>query len=84
MSAIAETCICRLERADNQGTVSDGCWPFCVQNSGLGSLLARLEGILGPVPGWMRARGRYAHRFYTRAGALYRHSPATVSAAKMQ
>lgn len=56
-------------------TVSVCCAP---QNSGLASLLARMEGILGSVPGWMRARGRYAHRFYTRAGALYRHSPRTV------
>jgi serine/threonine protein kinase len=55
------------------------CLGFCIwQNSGLATLLARLEGILGPVPEWMRGHGRYAHRFYTRAGALYRHSPRTV------
>ena len=53
------------------------------QNSGLATLLARLEGIFGPVPEWMRGHGRYAHRFYTRAGALYRHSPRTVRLAPL-
>ncbi len=41
------------------------------QNDSLATLLARLEGILGPVPRWMVHKGRYAHRYYTRrcAGA---------------
>ncbi len=43
----------------------------CPQNDSLATLLARLEGILGPVPEWMLHRGRYAHRFYTRSGMLY-------------
>jgi len=33
-------------------------------------LLARLEGLRGPVPAAMRARGRYAHRYYTPSGAI--------------
>lgn len=37
----------------------------------MATLLARLEGILGPIPEWMLHRGRYAHRFYTRSGMLY-------------
>ncbi len=45
--------------------------PTCPQNDSLATLLARLEGILGPMPEWMLHRGRYAHRFYTRSGMLY-------------
>lgn len=37
-----------------------------LQNDSLATLLARLEGILGPVPEWMVQQGRYANRFYTR------------------
>lgn len=48
------------------------------QNTGLASLLARMEGILGAPPPWMLARGRYAHRFYTRSGAVYRQVAHTV------
>lgn len=35
------------------------------------AILARIEGILGRVPPEMAARGRYAHRYYTRDGRLY-------------
>ncbi|KAJ9512538.1 hypothetical protein QJQ45_018951 [Haematococcus lacustris] len=47
------------------------------QNDSLASLLARLEGILGPVPEWMLRKGRYASRFYTRRGQLYERNAAT-------
>ncbi|GIL55001.1 hypothetical protein Vafri_10672 [Volvox africanus] len=47
------------------------------QNDSLSTLLARLEGILGPIPEWMLHKGRYAHRFYTRSGMLYERSPTT-------
>eukprot|EP00983_Pelagomonas_calceolata_P093561 1157787-Pelagomonas_calceolata.AAC.3 len=40
------------------------------QNDSLATLLARLEGILGPVPEWMVQKGRYASRFYTRRAWL--------------
>ena len=50
-----------------------------LQNDSLPTLLARLEGILGPVPRWMVRRGRYAHRFYTKAGILYERSAKSVS-----
>jgi dual specificity tyrosine-phosphorylation-regulated kinase 2/3/4 len=36
------------------------------QNDSCATLLARLEGILGPLPRWMVSRGRYANRYYTR------------------
>ena len=49
-----------------------------LQNDSLPTLLARLEGILGPVPRWMVRRGRYAHRFYTKAGILYERSAKSV------
>ncbi|GBF94468.1 hypothetical protein Rsub_07002 [Raphidocelis subcapitata] len=47
------------------------------QNDSLTTLLARLEGILGPLPGAMVARGRYSHRFYTRSRQLYDTSKRT-------
>ena len=47
------------------------------QNDSLSTLLARLEGILGPVPEWMLHKGRYAHRFYTRSGMLYERNATT-------
>ncbi|KAK9803910.1 hypothetical protein WJX72_004019 [[Myrmecia] bisecta] len=47
------------------------------QNESLATLLARLEGIMGPVPRWMVRKGRYAHRFYTRAGVIYERSART-------
>ena len=34
-------------------------------------ILARIEGILGPVPQHMLSRGRYASRYYTADGKLY-------------
>jgi hypothetical protein len=45
-----------------------------LQNDSLGTLLARLEGILGPLPGWMVAQGRYSNRYYTRSRQLYERS----------
>lgn len=48
-----------------------------MQNDSLATLLARLEGILGPVPEWMLHKGRYSHRFYTRSGLLYERSTAS-------
>ena len=50
------------------------------QNDSLATLLARLEGILGPVPDRMLSQGRYTHRYYTRSGALFERNPRTVSA----
>lgn len=52
-------------------------WPL--QNDSLATLLARMEGILGPLPRWMLRKGRYSHRFYTRAGVLYEQARDTVS-----
>lgn len=51
-----------------------------VQNDSLATLLARLEGILGPVPQRLLAQGRYTHRYYTVSGALFERNPRTVSA----
>jgi hypothetical protein len=51
---------------------------FCSQNNGLASLLARLEGMLGPLPQWMKSQGRYTNRYYTKAGYLYRFDRQTV------
>jgi len=47
-------------------------------------LLARVAGILGPPPPWMRARGRAAPRFYTPSGALYERSPRSGRAALLR
>ncbi|KAK9821720.1 hypothetical protein WJX81_003748 [Elliptochloris bilobata] len=44
------------------------------QNDSLATLLARLEGVLGPVPRRLLRAGRFSHRFYTRAGALFERS----------
>lgn len=49
-----------------------------LQNDSLATLLARMEGILGPLPRWMLRKGRYSHRFYTRAGVLYEQARDTV------
>lgn len=38
-----------------------------LQNDSLASLMARLEGILGPLPAWMVQQGRYGNRFYTKS-----------------
>ncbi len=40
------------------------------QNDSLASLLARVEGILGPLPTRLRC-ARHAHRFFTRGGELF-------------
>ncbi|KAF8057645.1 FUM1 [Scenedesmus sp. PABB004] len=47
------------------------------QNDSLATLLVRLEGILGPLPGWMVSTGRYGHRFYTRGRQIYERNKAT-------
>ena len=49
-----------------------------MQNDSLATLLARMESILGSIPRWMLRKGRYSHRFYTRAGVLYEQSRETV------
>ncbi|DBA95987.1 TPA: hypothetical protein ACH3X1_001498 [Trebouxia sp. C0004] len=48
------------------------------QNDSLSTLLARLEGILGPLPQHMVRKGRFSHRFYTRQGVIYERSQRTV------
>ena len=47
-------------------------------------LLARLEGLRGPVPPGMRARGRYAHRYYTPAGVIVERDRRTGAAARLK
>ena len=44
------------------------------QNDSLQALLARLEGILGPLPAGLRSQGRFSHRYYTRSGLLYQRA----------
>ncbi len=51
-----------------------------LQNDSLATLLARMESILGPLPRWMLRKGRYSHRFFTRAGVLYEQARDTVRA----
>lgn len=51
---------------------------MATQNDSLATLLARLEGILGPVPQRLLSQGRYTHRFYTRSGALFERNARTV------
>ena len=55
---------------------------FVLQNDSLATLLARLEGILGPLPQHMVRKGRFSHRFYTRQGVIYERSQRTVSASQ--
>jgi hypothetical protein len=52
-------------------------WLLLLQNDSLATLLARLEGILGPLPSWMVAQGRYSNRYYTRSRQLYERSKAS-------
>lgn len=49
-----------------------------LQNDSLATLLARLEGILAPLPEAMIRKGRFSHRFYTRQGHIYERSQRTV------
>ena len=49
-----------------------------LQNDSVPTLLARLEGLLGPPPRWMLCQGRFAHRYYTRQGSIFERNPATV------
>ena len=51
---------------------------MATQNDSLATLLARLEGILGPVPQRLLNQGRYTHRFFTRSGALFERNSRTV------
>lgn len=53
------------------------CRYVLFQNDSLASLLARLVGILGPIPKHMLRTGRYAHRFFTKSGHPYERSSAT-------
>eukprot|EP00736_Rhodelphis_marinus_P012857 Rmarinus@m.26310 len=41
------------------------------QNDSVATLLARINGIIGPFPKSMMTRGRYVHRFYTKSGILF-------------
>ena len=50
-----------------------------VQNDSVATLLARLVGILGPIPGWMIRKGRYSHRFFTKSGQLYERITTSTS-----
>ncbi|KAL4424107.1 hypothetical protein ABPG75_001408 [Micractinium tetrahymenae] len=47
------------------------------QNESIATLLARLEGILGPLPRWMLHRGRYAHKYFLRDGRIFEKNPHT-------
>lgn len=40
-------------------------------------MVARMEGILGPLPDWMVAQGRYAYRMFTRHGLVYERNSKT-------
>lgn len=51
-----------------------------LQNDSVATLLARLEGILGPLPRWMLHRGRYAHKYFVRDGRIFEKNPHTVGA----
>ena len=48
-----------------------------LQNDSIATLLARLEGILGPMPRWMLLRGRYAHKYFLRDGRIFEKSQHT-------
>ena len=50
-----------------------------VQNESLSTLLARLEGILGPIPDWMLQEGCFTHRYFTAGGVLYDQNEKTAS-----
>ena len=42
------------------------------------ALLARLEGILGPLPRWMVQRGRHGAKYFTREGRVFERNPHSV------
>eukprot|EP00887_Chlorella_sp_A99_P005970 scaffold27.g5970.t1 len=48
-----------------------------LQNDSLPALLARLEGVLGPLPRWMLVQGRFSHKYFTRAGRVFERHPTT-------
>ena len=64
------------ESAENAIITADGC---TLQNESLATLLARLEGILGPIPDSMLQEGCYTHRYFTVSGALYEQNEKSVS-----
>ena len=75
--------LCPYKQGCSQGSfparrLCDACLRT-VQNDSLATLLARLEGVLGPVPQRMLRDSRFAHRYYTRSGALFERSPRSVS-----
>ena len=43
-------------------------------NRSVGSMLARMEGILGPIPAWMLLQGRNTSKYYTSNRLLYETS----------
>ena len=45
------------------------------QNDSRATLLARVVGILGPLPGRLTRRARYYHKYFTRSGLLYQTNP---------
>ncbi|KAL4445000.1 hypothetical protein ABPG77_004050 [Micractinium sp. CCAP 211/92] len=47
------------------------------QNESIATLLARLEGILGPLPRWMLHRGRYTQKYFLRDGRIFEKNPHT-------
>ena len=49
-----------------------------MQNESVPTMLARLEGILGPIPRWMLHRGRYAHKYFLRDGRIFEKNRLTV------
>ena len=53
------------------------CCQSTLQNDSIATLLARLEGILGPMPRWMLLRGRYAHKYFLRDGRIFEKSQHT-------
>lgn len=50
-----------------------------LQASSAAAMLARIEGILGPPPRWMLARGLAAGQYYSRDGRIFERNPRTVS-----
>ena len=77
-NACSTSCgVCSNAIVMQAGVLSSMC-VCALQNDSLATLLARLEGILGPLPRHLLREGRYAQRFYTRSGALFDRNPRTV------
>ena len=49
-----------------------------LQNDSVQTLLARVWGIFGPLPRWMVAQGRFAHKYFSREGRLFERNAETV------